>query len=140
MKIKIFKLLEKGLIIWIFVVLIFGLYLQIEAENDGKLNHAKSYASMNIPIHSWVAYAFWIPIDVESYKYEAEWDSNQRLSSTDWISRIIFIILFISYWFIFILYKSSPLDKNKIAFLLILLFMNTWLFIETVYLLYLKVL
>ena len=129
MKTKI-QLLEKNLLVFIFVVLMFGMYLQIVAENDGKLNHAVSYCKLDIPVHSWVAYAFWVATDVESYKYEAEWDPNQRLSSADWISRITFFILFIAYCIIYVLYRSS----KKKAFILILFTANIWLFVETIWL------
>jgi hypothetical protein len=136
-----FHTFEKGLKIWAIIVFVSISLLQLYTTFDGRWNHVQSAKSLEVPTHTWIIYAFLAPVDTSvllDFASDRE-DANQYATGIDWLSRIVFFVLIIGYGLLWLKYKHASIEKNKLVYMSILWLLNLWLFIDTIYLFYLKI-
>lgn len=138
-----FSTLEKWLKIWAIVVFVAILLLQVYTTFDSRWNHVQSVKSLEteIPTHAWIIYAFLAPVDTSillDFANDTD-DPDQYATGIDWLSRLIFLVLIVGYWLLWFRYKHASIEKNKLVYMSILWLLNLWLFVDTIYLLYLKI-
>ena len=90
------------------------MYIQTTVTDDGGWNHAKSYSSIKedgISLSTWVAYAFWVPIDTVESRTN---DPDGYDTSTDMLTRVIFMALLSIWIYTCIKYFNTSVKREKL--------------------------